>query len=144
MNMRTVKFPVSESKQRELLHRMEALGISEEDLEEKFVRSSGRGGQNVNRVSTCVMLRHIPSGTMVKCQKARTQGLNRYYARRILVERMEEEIRGIESERQKRIEKIRRQKRKRSKRAKEKMLEEKHKQAEKKRLRAKVRMNSNG
>jgi hypothetical protein len=78
----------------------------------------------------------------VKCQIARTQGLNRYYARAILVEKMEEKVRGIESERRKRIERIRRQKRKRSKRAKEKMLEEKRKVSEKKRLRRRPSVNS--
>lgn len=138
MNPKTTRFPVGEAKQRELQKRMNALGIREEDLEEKFVRSSGRGGQYVNRVATCVMLHHQPSGIRVKCQIARTQGLNRYYARKILVEKMEEKIAGIESEKRKKIEKIRRQKRERSKRAKEKMLEQKRKQAEKKELRRKV------
>jgi protein subunit release factor B len=138
MDSRSAKFPVSVRKQRELERRMDALGIREDDLKEKFVRSSGRGGQYVNRVATCVMLHHKPSGKRVKCQIARTQGLNRYYARKRLVEKIEEEIRGIESEKRKKIAKIKRQKRKRSKRAKEKMLEQKRKQAEKKVLRKKI------
>lgn len=142
MNLRSTKLPVSESKRRELKKRMRALGVGEDDLDEKFVRSGGKGGQNVNRVATCVMLHHRQSGMRVKCQIARTQGLNRYYARRILVEKIEEKVRGVESERRKRIEKIKRQKRKRSKRAKEKVLEEKRKVSEKKRLRRKPSLNS--
>jgi protein subunit release factor B len=139
---KSAKFPVSAAKQRELERRMKEFGIREEDLEEKFVRSSGKGGQYVNRVATCVMLHHKPSGKRVKCQAARTQGLNRYYARKRLVEKIEEEIKGIESAKQQKIAKIKRQKRKRSKRAKEKMLEQKRKQAEKKELRRKVKLPS--
>ncbi len=137
--MRSITFPVSETKQRDLLRRMRALGIDEVDLDEHFVRSSGPGGQKLQKTSTCVMLHHRPSGTRVKCQIARTQGLNRYYARKILVEKIEERERGIASEKQQRIAKIKRQKRKRSKRAKEKMLAEKRRVAEKKQLRRKLR-----
>jgi protein subunit release factor B len=117
---------------------MHALGISESDLEEKFVRSSGKGGQNVNRVATCVMLYHAASGIRVKCQIARTQGLNRYYARKILVEKVEIKERGIASAKQQRIAKLKRQKRRRSKRAREKVLSNKRHTAEKKKLRGKV------
>lgn len=111
---------------------MKALGISEDDLEEKFIRSSGSGGQNVNKVSTCVALKHIPTGTIVKCQKERSQSLNRFLARRILLEKLEKVKLGKESAAEKRRWKIKKQKRKRSKRAKEKVLEEKRKQSEKK------------
>ncbi len=119
-------FPVSPEKEKALGDKLEGIGIYEEDIEEKFIRSGGRGGQNVNKTATCVYLKHIPTGTEVKCQKARTQGLNRYYARVLLYEKLERSIKGKESEEEQRIAKIRRQKRKRSKRAKEKMLAEKH------------------
>jgi protein subunit release factor B len=131
-------FPVSAAKENELREKMEALNIREEDIEESFVRSGGKGGQKVNKTSTCVYLKHLPTGIEVKCQEERSQSLNRYRARVILMKKIEEMIRGEESEERKRIEKIRRQKRKRSKRAKEKMLAEKKITSEKKKLRAPV------
>jgi protein subunit release factor B len=115
---------------------MESLGIHEKDIVEKFIRSSGKGGQKVNKTSTCVYLKHIPTDIEVKCQRERYQAVNRYLARRILVDKVEAMIRGKESEEQQRIAKIRRQKRKRSKRAKMKMLEEKKKQSQKKKDRS--------
>jgi len=118
-----------------LLEKMASLGIREEDIEEKFVLSSKKGGQHVNKASTCVYVRHRPTGITVKCQEARSQGLNRFLARRILVNKIESLVRGRESAEVKRIEKIRRQKRKRSRRAKEKMLRYKRMNAEKKELR---------
>ena len=127
-----VTFGVSANKEDALREKMERLGIFEKDIVEKFIRSSGHGGQNVNKTSTCVYLKHVPTQIEVKCQKERSQGLNRYHARKILTDKIEELIRGRESEEQQRIAKIRRQKRKRSKRAKEKMLEEKRKQSQKK------------
>jgi protein subunit release factor B len=130
-----VSFAVSKDKEKALREKMERLGILEKDLEEKFIRSGGKGGQHVNKVSTCVYLKHLPSGVEVKCQRERSQGLNRYVARTILANKIETMIRGRESEEQQRIEKIRRQKRKRFKRAKEKMLEEKKKQSMKKQSR---------
>ena len=117
---------------------MHDLGIAEPDLEEKFIRSGGKGGQKVNKTSSCVYLKHLPSGIEVKCQVEREQALNRFLARRILVEKIEERIKGRESARRQRIEKIRRQKRRRSKRAKEKMLRDKKIQSEKKNLRRRV------
>jgi protein subunit release factor B len=117
---------------------MQRLNVSASDIEERFVRSSGPGGQNVNKVSTCVVLVHRPTGLSVKCQESRSQGLNRFYARRILLDKIERQQRGfVEVERQ-RLEKIRRQKRKRSKRAKEKMLEHKHRHSEKKKSRGRL------
>ena len=132
-------FPVSPEKQTALEQFMRRLGIHEHDLEERFVRSSGPGGQNVNKVSTCVVLRHSASGIEVRCQQERSQALNRYLARRILLQRLETRRLGWLSEEAQRIAKIRRQKRKRSKRAKEKMLAGKKLHAEKKSLRGPIR-----
>jgi len=133
-------FPVSEAKLGVLKAKMESLNLREADIEESFIRSGGKGGQNVNKTSTCVYLRHIPTDLEVKCQKERSQALNRYHARVILVKKIEQLIKGKESEEQQRIEKIKRQKRRRSKRAKEKMLAEKRIVSEKKRLRSKVNL----
>lgn len=118
-------FPVSLEKEKALRKKLDSLRIYEKDIEESFIRSQGRGGQKVNKSSTCVYLKHIPTGIEVKCQKGRTQGLNRYYARQLLYAKIDRIIKGKKSEEEQRVSKIRRQKRKRSKRAKEKMLEEK-------------------
>lgn len=115
---------------------MQNLGIREKDLEEKFIRSSGKGGQKTNKASTCVYLKHRPSGIEVKCQRERSQALNRFLARRILAHKIETLILGRLSEERKRIEKIRRQKRRRSRRAKEKMLKDKARRAKKKKRRS--------
>jgi protein subunit release factor B len=133
-------FPVSPKKQLELREAMRRLGVEERELEERFIRSSGPGGQNVNKVSTCVVLRHRPSGLEVRCQQERSQALNRFLARRLLVARLEAQRLGQLSAEAQRIAKIRRQKRKRSKRAKEKMLAAKRLRAEKKSLRGPVRL----
>lgn len=132
-------FPVSPTKLQALLDWMSRLEIREEDLEETFVRSSGKGGQHVNKVSTAVMLVHLPSGRSVKCQEGRSQALNRYRARVLLCEKIEAEKLGAESREAQRIAKIRRQKQKRSRRAKEKMLTEKHERSALKAQRAPVR-----
>jgi protein subunit release factor B len=130
--------PVSSEKEKALAQRMLELGVAQSDIEESFVRSSGPGGQKVNKTSSCVQLLHIPTGLAVKCQRERSQSLNRYLARKLLLDKIERAQKGfIEAEKEK-IEKIRRQKRKRSKRAKEKMLTAKHQQAEKKSLRNKI------
>lgn len=131
-------FSVSPPKEKELKAKMDALNIREEDIEESFVRSGGKGGQKVNKTSTCVYLKHLPTGIEVKCQEERSQSLNRYRARVILVKKVDELIKGRESQEQQRIEKIRRQKRKRSRRAKEKILAEKRITSEKKRFRSPV------
>ena len=126
-------------KEKALQETMARLGVREEDIEEKFIRSQGPGGQNVNKVATCVYLRHLPTGIEVKCQEERSQHLNRYRARQILLKKIECAVLRKSSEEQKRIEKIRRQKRRRSRRAKLKMLEAKRRRAAKKLLRACVR-----
>lgn len=131
-------FSVSPLKEKELNAKMERFNIREEDINESFVRSGGKGGQKVNKTSTCVYLKHIPTGIEVKCQEERSQSLNRYRARVILIKKVEQLIKGRESEEIQRIEKIRRQKRKRSKRAKEKMLAEKKITSEKKKLRSRI------
>ena len=117
---------------------MASLGVAESDLRETFVRSSGPGGQKVNKTSTCVQLVHVPTGITVKCQRERSQALNRFLARRLLLDRIERLQKGVVEAERDRAEKIRRQKRKRSKRAKEKILEGKRRQSEKKGLRARV------
>ena len=132
------RFPVSTEKERQLVERMATLDVREEDIEEQFVRSSGAGGQNVNKVSSCVLLHHRPSGIRVRCQKERSQGLNRFLARRILLEKIESYRRGAAVEAQQRIAKIRRQKRRRSRRAKLRMVEEKRQRGETKALRSTV------
>ncbi|MFH0856079.1 MAG: peptide chain release factor-like protein [Candidatus Omnitrophota bacterium] len=126
-------------KEKSLREKMACLGVREEDIVEKFIRAQGPGGQNVNKVSTCVYLRHLPTGVEVKCQQERYQARNRYRARQLLLNKIEREILGKISEEQKRVEKIRRQKRKRSRRAKLKILELKRRRAIKKSLRASVR-----
>ena len=116
---------VSRDKERILKTMMRNMGIKESDIKEKFIRSGGHGGQNINKVSTCVYLKHLPTGIEVKCSKERYQYMNRFLARRILVDKIEERKSGKLSQLKIRIEKIRRQKRRRSRRAKEKVLEAK-------------------
>ena len=116
-------FGVSLEKEDALRQKMARLGIHKQDIIESFIRSKGPGGQNVNKTSTCVYLKHIPTGIEVKCQKERTQVLNRYIARKILVNKIENLLLGKLSEEQQRIEKLRRQKRRRSRMAKLKMLD---------------------
>ncbi len=124
--------PVNPDKEQQLAQRMAALGVRESDIEETFVRSGGHGGQNVNKTATCVMLLHRPTRLQVKCQTTRQQGLNRFLARRLLLDKIEKLQTGHVAAQQAQIEKIRRQKRKRSRRAKERMLADKSHHADKK------------
>ena len=131
-------FPVSPKRQQELDALMRRLGVRESDLDERFIRSGGPGGQHVNKVSTCVVLQHRPSGLEVRCQRERSQALNRFLARRILLNRLEAERLGRASAEAQRIAKLQRQKRRRSRRTQEKLLKLKRLRAEKKALRGPV------
>lgn len=132
-------FNISPEKETALQERMDRLGVLESDFRETFIRSSGPGGQKVNKTSSCVQLLHVPTGLAVKCQQERSQALNRFLARRLLLNRIERLQTGVVSAEKQRIEKLKRQKRRRSRRAQEKILEQKHIQSEKKSLRAKVK-----
>lgn len=129
---------ITQEKWEKLYEQMTALGVREEDLTENFIRGSGSGGQKINKTSSCVQLRHAPSGIEIKCQSSRLQSSNRFFARRDLCEKLQDIRLGTQSSRRQEQEKIRRQKRRRSRRAKNKMLEGKHRQAEKKALRRPV------
>lgn len=129
---------VSQAKRLQLQQKMALFGLREEDLLERFVLGSGSGGQKVNKTSSCVYLKHLPTGRDTKCNRSRHRELNRYLARQELCDQMETAIKGAASKRQMAAEKIRRQKRRRSRRQKEKMLVSKHRQSEKKQLRGSV------
>ena len=115
------KFGVSIEKEEALLQKMKELGVHEDDIDEKFIRSGGPGGQNVNKVATCVQLKHIPTGIIVKIQKDRSQGINRFLARRSLVSKIEEVLLGKSSAEQLKIKKIQKQKKRRKRRTKLKL-----------------------
>ncbi len=123
---------VNPGKEMQLAQRMATLGVHESDIEETFVKSGGHGGQNVNKSATCVMLLHRPTGLQVKCQSTRQQGLNRFLARRLLLDKIEARQKGYVAVQRANTEKIRRQKRRRSRRAKQRMLADKSHQADKK------------
>lgn len=131
-------FNVSDEKESQLLRRMERLNIHESDLVEKFILGSGKGGQKQNKTASCVYLLHLPSRLEVKCQRDRSQLRNRFFARRELCDRLEEQQNETKSRRQQAMEKIRRQKRRRSRRSKQRMLDEKNVQGQKKQLRKSV------
>lgn len=113
--------------------------IREEDIIERFTRAGGPGGQNVNKTSTCVYLKHIPTAIVVKCQRERSQRLNRYIARKILAEKVNSLIAANLAKEKQRLEKIKRQRRKKPKGLKLKILEAKRRHSEKKHLRIRLR-----
>ncbi len=115
------------------------LGILAEDISETYVTGSGKGGQKVNKTSSCVVLKHLPSGTVVKCQKHREQISNRLSAYKLLILKIEDQIKGNESDRAKAIFKIRKQKQRRSRKAKEKILQDKAHRSQLKKQREDIR-----
>lgn len=115
------RFGVTAAKETELSERMTGLGLREEDLDERFITSGGPGGQKVNRSNTCVQLMHRPTGVEVKMQRARSQALNRFFARRRLCELIEERLLGHDSPEAQRREKARKQKARRQRRARAKV-----------------------
>lgn len=121
------------------LQKAEELKIQPEEITESFIRGSGKGGQKINKTSSCVLLRHSPTGIEVRCQKHREQSLNRLSAYKLLILKIEQKIKGVESDRAQKIFKLRKQKRKRSKRAKEKMLDQKHHHGEIKQSRGELK-----
>jgi protein subunit release factor B len=133
---------LSKEKIDELAARMDSLGIREGDLIEKFILGSGKGGQKINKTSSCVYLKHEPTGIEIKCQRDRSREMNRFFARRDLCDRIEEQISDAKSKKQQEFEKIRRQKRRRSRKQKEKMLASKKIRSAKKELRQNISRDS--
>lgn len=114
-------FPVSPEKNQALAARMAGLGIKDNDLKETFVRSGGNGGQNVNKVASCVVLVHLPTGLAVKCQQDRSQGMNRFFARRMLCDRIEAANGDGQDPKSQKAAKVRKQKSRRARRTREKL-----------------------
>lgn len=115
--------------------KLKALGVKDEDLREEFIKGSGSGGQKINKTNSCVQLTYLKKGWVIRCQKTRSREQNRFFAKRLLLEKLEAAVFWKKSEKEKQIHKIRVQKRKRSKRAKEKLLDQKKKRSDTKKLR---------
>lgn len=114
-------FAVNPKKQQALLARMAELGVAESDLEEQFIRSSGPGGQHLNKTSSAVRVRHIPTGLEARCGKERSQSVNRFIARRELMEKIAKS-RGLSTRLDDQQERIRKQKKRRNRRQNSKNL----------------------
>lgn len=127
--------PVSPEKIAALEQSMASLGIREEDLLEKFVRGSGSGGQKINKTSSCVFLKHLPTGVCIKCQIDRSREMNRFLARRELCDQLDAIRQGKAIAKTQAIEKLRRQKRPRSQRSKQRSVADKRALSQKKSLR---------
>lgn len=108
---------VSPEKQQELNERLQALNLRKEEVLEQFIRASGPGGQKVNKTSSAVYLKHLPSGIEVKAQKDRSQAINRFLAWRLLADRLEASQSG-ENKQLPEAERIRKQKKRRRRRTK--------------------------
>lgn len=108
-----------------LIEKAQKLNINFAEVTEQFITGGGKGGQKINKTASCVLLKHLPTGIIVRCQKHREQSRNRLSAYKLLILKIEERIKGAESERARKIFKLRKQKQKRSKRAKEKILRQK-------------------
>jgi protein subunit release factor B len=130
-----VQNPITSEKLIALDGRLATLGITEGDLLEKFVRGSGAGGQKINKTSSCVFLKHLPSGVCIKCQIDRSREMNRFLARRELCDQLEAIRDGKASAKTQAIEKMRRQKRRRSRRSKQRSITDKRLLSTKKSLR---------
>ena len=128
---------ITQEKWQQLHVRMFTLGIHEDTLIEKFILGSGSGGQKINKTSSCVWIKHVPTGITVKCQQGRSREMNRYFARQRLCEKLDFQLRKEKSEHQQAIEKIRRQKKRRSRRVKQKILDDKKHQSNRKQTRKK-------
>lgn len=111
---------IKEEKVIEIRKKMAELGIEEKDIEEKFILASKKGGQKVQKTSSCVYLKHLPTGIEVKCQKERSRETNRFLARRLLCEIYEEKILMRKTKRMVQMDKLKKQKSRRKRRAKEK------------------------
>jgi len=116
------KYGVTPQKESELLARMALCDLRESDLDERYVRAGGPGGQHVNRSATCVYLKHRPTGLEVKMQEARSQALNRFFARRRMCELLEG-VSGNPSKADQERDKARKQKARRKRRGKKKYEE---------------------
>ncbi len=126
---------IRKEKIEELHKNLERLGVKDDDLIEKFILGSGSGGQKINKTSSCVYLKHIPTGIEVKCQKDRSREMNRYYARKELYEKLRKKIENVITEKEQAQEKLRRQKQRRSRKSKKKMLADKKEHSTTKSLR---------
>ncbi len=108
-----------------LSKKMQALGIDEQDILEKFITGAGKGGQKINKTDSCVYLKHLPSKIEIKCQESRSREKNRYFARLRLCQLIEEIRLEERAQRQKETHLKRQQKRRRTRGSQEKMLQDK-------------------